>query len=46
MSSRSEITTRYRYAKAFKAVDKRTKGRILDELVSVTGGSGTTPAAG
>lgn len=26
-----------RYAKAFKAADRRTKGRILDDVVSVTG---------
>lgn len=37
MTSRAEITTRY--AKAFKAADKRSKGRILDEVVSVTGWS-------
>ena len=37
MRSRAEITTRY--ARAFKAADKRTKGRILDEVVSVTGWS-------
>ena len=37
MASRAEITTRY--AKAFKAADRRTKGRILDEVVSVTGWS-------
>ena len=37
MTSRAEITTRY--ARAFKAADKRTKGRILDEVVSVTGWS-------
>ena len=37
MTSRAEVTTRY--ARAFKAADKRTKGRILDEVVSVTGWS-------
>jgi len=37
MTARAEITTRY--ARAFKAADKRTKGRILDEVVSVTGWS-------
>ena len=37
MMSRAEVTTRY--AKAFKAADKRTKGRILDEVTSVTGWS-------
>jgi Integrase core domain len=37
MTSRTEITTRY--AKAFKAADKRSKGLILDEVVSVTGWS-------
>ena len=37
MASRAEITTRY--ARAFKAADRRTKGRILDEVVSVTGWS-------
>ena len=37
MTSRAEITTRY--ARAFEAADKRTKGRILDEVVSVTGWS-------
>ena len=37
MTSRAEITTRY--ARAVKAADKRTKGRILDEVVSVTGWS-------
>jgi hypothetical protein len=37
MTSRAEITTGY--AKAFKAADKRTKGRILDDVVSVTGWS-------
>ena len=37
MTSRAEITTRY--ARSFKAADKRTKGRILDEVVSVTGWS-------
>jgi hypothetical protein len=37
MTSRAEITTRY--ARAFKAADKRTKGRILDEAMSVTGWS-------
>ena len=37
MTSRAEITRRY--ARAFKAADKRTKGRILDEVVSVTGWS-------
>ena len=37
MTSRAEITMRY--ARAFKAADKRTKGRILDEVVSVTGDS-------
>ena len=37
MTSRAEITTRY--AGAFKAADKRTKGRILDEVVAVTGWS-------
>ena len=44
MTSRAEITTRY--ARAFKAADKRTKGRILDEVVSVTGWSrGQRPAS-
>jgi len=38
MASRAEITTRY--AKVFKAPDRRAKGRILDEAVSVTGWSG------
>jgi len=37
MTSRAEITTRY--ARALKAADKRTKGRILDKVVSVTGWS-------
>jgi len=37
MMSRAEVTTRS--AKAFKAADKRTKGRILDEVTSVTGWS-------
>jgi hypothetical protein len=37
MTSRAEITTRYAWA--FKAADKRMKGRILDEVVSVTGWS-------
>ena len=37
MTTRAEITMRY--ARAFKAADKRTKGRILDEVVSVTGWS-------
>ena len=37
MASRAEITARY--ARAFKAADRRTKGRILDEVVSVTGWS-------
>lgn len=37
MASRAEITIRY--ARAFKAADRRTKGRILDEVVSVTGWS-------
>jgi hypothetical protein len=37
MTSRAEITTRY--ARAFKAADKRTNGRILDEVVSVIGWS-------
>ena len=37
MTSRAEITMRY--ARALKAADKRTKGRILDEVVSVTGWS-------
>ncbi len=37
MTSRAEVTTRY--AKAFRAADKRTKGRILDEVMSVTGWS-------
>ena len=37
MTSRAEVTMRY--ARAFKAADKRTKGRILDEVVSVTGWS-------
>ena len=31
---------------SFKAADKRTKGRILDEVVSVTGWSRTTPGVG
>ena len=44
MTSRAEITTRY--ARAFTAADKRTKGRILDEVVSVTAGRGTTPGVG
>jgi len=44
MTSRAEITMRY--ARAFKAADKRTKGRILDEVVSVTGWSrGQRPAS-
>jgi len=37
MTSRAEVTTRY--ARSFKAADKRTKGRILDEVMSVTGWS-------
>src|SRR5664280_869489 len=37
MTSRAEVTTRY--ARSFRAADKRTKGRILDEVVSVTGWS-------
>ena len=36
MTSRAEVTTRY--ARALKAADK-DKGRILDEVVSVTGWS-------
>ena len=37
MTSRAEVTTRY--ARSFRAADRRTKGRILDEVVSVTGWS-------
>src|SRR6478672_9480051 len=37
MRSRAEMTMRY--ARSFKAADKRSKGRILDEVVSVTGWS-------
>ena len=37
MTSRAEITTWY--ARASKAADRRTKGQILDEVVSVTGWS-------
>jgi hypothetical protein len=35
MASRAEITTRY--AKAYKAAAKKDKGRLLDEVVAVTG---------
>ena len=35
MTSRAEVTARY--ARSFRAADKRTKRRILDEVVSVTG---------
>ncbi|HEY5880495.1 MAG TPA: hypothetical protein VIU11_16415 [Nakamurella sp.] len=37
MMSRAEIAIGY--GRAFRAADKRTKGRILDEVVSVTGWS-------
>ena len=37
MASRAEITTRY--AKAYVKAAKKDKGRILDEVVSVTGWS-------
>ena len=37
MTSRAEITSRY--AKAYKAASKKDRGRLLDEVVSVTGWS-------
>jgi hypothetical protein len=37
MTSRAEVIMSY--ARSFKAADKRTKGRILDEVVSVNGWS-------
>lgn len=37
MSSRAEITSRY--AKAYKAASEKDKGRLLDEVVAVTGWS-------
>jgi len=37
MQSRAEVTTRY--AKAYVKASKRDKGRVLDEVVSVTGWS-------
>lgn len=37
MASRAEITTRY--AKAYKGARKKDRGRILDEVVAVTGWS-------
>ena len=38
MTSRADDVS-MRYARPLKAADKRTKGRILDEVVSVTGWS-------
>ena len=35
MAARVEVTTRY--AKAYAAASKKDKGRVLDEVVSVTG---------
>ena len=37
MRSRAEVTTRY--AKAYVSARKKDKGRVLDEVVSVTGWS-------
>jgi hypothetical protein len=37
MQSRAEVTTRY--AKAYRKAAKKDKGRVLDEVVSVTGWS-------
>lgn len=37
MTSRAEITSRY--AKAYKAASKKDRGRLLDEVVAVTGWS-------
>ena len=37
MSSRAEITTRY--AKAYQGASKKDRGRLLDEVVAVTGWS-------
>src|SRR3990170_3872615 len=37
MTSRAEVTTRY--AKAYVKARKKDKGRVLDEVVSVTGWS-------
>ena len=37
MQSRAEVTTRY--AKAYVNAGKRDKGRILDEVIGVTGWS-------
>ena len=37
MASRAEITTRY--AKAYRAASKKDRGRLLDEVVAVTGWS-------
>jgi hypothetical protein len=37
MSSRAEITTKY--AKAYKGASKKDRGRLLDEVVAVTGWS-------
>ena len=37
MTSRVEVTTRY--AKAYVKASKKDKGRVLDEVVSVTGWS-------
>lgn len=36
-SSRAEITSKY--AKAYKAASKKDRGRLLDEVVAVTGWS-------
>ena len=44
MKSRAEITSRY--AKAYVKARKKQKGQVLDEVVSVTGWSRTTPGAG
>jgi len=35
MKSRAEVTTRY--AKAYARAGKKDKGKVLDEVVSVTG---------
>ena len=35
MTSRAEVTTKY--AKAYAKASKKDKGRVLDEVVSVTG---------
>jgi hypothetical protein len=37
MTSRAEVTTKY--AKAYAGASKKDKGRVLDEVVSVTGWS-------